>query len=60
MKIGFMGLLTIVFITLKLTGHITWSWWLVLSPIWLSSAIALLIAMSAVAIAVYREYKKIN
>lgn len=33
--IGFMGLLAIVFITLKLTGHITWSWWWVLSPIWI-------------------------
>lgn len=34
--IGFVGLLTIVFITLKLTGYITWSWWWVLSPIWIS------------------------
>jgi hypothetical protein len=32
--IGFFGLLTIVFITLKLCGIITWSWWWVLSPIW--------------------------
>lgn len=32
--IGFFGLLAIVFITLKLTGHITWSWWWVLAPIW--------------------------
>lgn len=31
--IGFVGLLTIVFITLKLTGYIDWSWWLVLSPV---------------------------
>ncbi len=31
--IGFVGLLTIVFITLKLTGVINWSWWLVLSPV---------------------------
>jgi hypothetical protein len=32
--IGFFGLLTIVFITLKLTGYITWSWWLVTLPLW--------------------------
>lgn len=32
--ISFFGLLAIVFITLKLTGHITWSWWMVLSPLW--------------------------
>ena len=31
---NFLGLLTIVFITLKLTGYITWSWWWVLAPLW--------------------------
>ena len=30
--IGFLPLLTLIFITLKLTGYITWSWWLVLLP----------------------------
>ncbi|ANK59833.1 hypothetical protein [Loigolactobacillus backii] len=33
--IGFIGLLTIVFITLKLTHVINWSWRGVLSPIWI-------------------------
>ncbi len=32
--IGFFGLLTIVFVTLKLTGYIHWSWLWVLSPLW--------------------------
>lgn len=32
--IGFLGLLTIVFITLKLTKAIDWSWWWITSPIW--------------------------
>lgn len=31
--IGFFGWLTILFIGLKLTDHIDWSWWLVLAPI---------------------------
>ena len=31
--IGFFGLLALLFITLKLTKIITWSWFLVLSPI---------------------------
>lgn len=39
--IGFVGLLTIVFIVLKLVGKITWSWWWVLSPIWISFAAVL-------------------
>ena len=29
-----LGLLGILFIGLKLTGYITWSWWWVLSPFW--------------------------
>jgi hypothetical protein len=37
--IGFLGLLTIVFITLKLLNIIAWSWWWVLAPIWIPFAI---------------------
>jgi hypothetical protein len=37
--IGFPGILAIVFITLKLIGKITWSWWWVLSPLWIPLAI---------------------
>lgn len=37
--IGFIGLLTIVFIVLKLTGHIAWSWFWVLSPMIFSLAV---------------------
>lgn len=33
--IGFAGLLAILFIGLKLTGVINWSWLWVLSPIWI-------------------------
>lgn len=32
--ISFLGMLTILFIALKLTGHINWSWWLVTLPLW--------------------------
>jgi hypothetical protein len=32
--VGFMTLLAIVFITLKLTGNISWPWLWVLAPIW--------------------------
>ncbi len=33
--VGFIGLLTIAFIVLKLCGVIKWSWLWVLSPIWI-------------------------
>ena len=39
--IGFTGLLTIVFIVLKLTNIIKWSWFWVLSPIWIEIALAI-------------------
>jgi hypothetical protein len=41
--IGFWGLLTIVFITLKLTHVITWSWVWVLSPLWIGGLLTLFI-----------------
>ena len=41
--IGFIGLLTIVFITLKLTNVINLSWWLVLSPLIISFCVGIII-----------------
>jgi hypothetical protein len=41
--IGFTGLLTILFVGLKLTGFIDWSWWWVLAPSWIPLALVLLI-----------------
>ena len=39
--IGFCGLLTVLFVGLKLTDHIDWSWWWVLSPLWILPALLL-------------------
>ena len=50
--IGFAGLLTIVFVVLKLTGTIDWSWWWVLSPLWISWALALVIFLVVLAVVV--------
>lgn len=41
--IGFCGLLTIVFIALKLMGYINWNWILVFSPLWGGAILWLLI-----------------
>jgi hypothetical protein len=41
MQIGFPALLTVLFIGLKLTNVIAWSWLWVLSPLWISAGIAL-------------------
>lgn len=47
--IGFVGLLTIAFIVLKLVGVITWSWVWVLSPLWISAVIYVVIIVVVVA-----------
>jgi len=43
MEIGFLGLLQVVFIVLKVTGLITWSWWMVFIPLWIELSIILLV-----------------
>lgn len=43
--IGFVGLLTLVFITLKLTGVIAWSWWWVLAPLWISFGLSIVLVV---------------
>ena len=43
--IGFCGLLTIVFIVLKLTKYIDWSWLWVFSPLWIPIALLLLVLL---------------
>jgi hypothetical protein len=40
--------LTLVFIVLKLTDQIDWSWWWVLSPLWIPLALVLSIAIIAI------------
>lgn len=39
--IGLDVILFVVFLILKLTGHIDWSWWWVTSPLWIPFAIVL-------------------
>ena len=43
--VGFVGLLTIAFIVLKLCKVITWSWLWVLSPLWISAILVILIVL---------------
>lgn len=42
---NFIGLLTIVFITLKLCAVINWSWLWVLAPLWIPVAIFILLVL---------------
>ena len=41
--IGFGTVLFLIFMILKLTGNIDWSWWFVTMPLWLPLAIVIAI-----------------
>lgn len=43
---SFIGLLTILFIGLKLTNYIDWSWLWVLAPLWIPITLILLMALA--------------
>ena len=53
--IGFCGLLAIAFIVLKLAkiGAVAeWSWWWVLSPLWIPPLVLLVIGIAALAVVI--------
>lgn len=52
---GFLGMLCLLFIALKLMGYIDWSWLWVLSPIWISLTLMALIAVVVVLVEYYNR-----
>lgn len=54
MKIGFVGLLFLVFLVLKLTGYVAWSWWWVTAPLWGT------VLLTFVAVAIFVAWKVRN
>jgi|TARA_Y100000310_G_scaffold177906_1_gene177881 membrane protein YdbS with pleckstrin-like domain len=51
--------LTLVFIILKLTSHINWSWWWVFSPLWILLAIDILILLLVILlVSIFTCHKK--
>lgn len=49
--IGLLGALGVLFVGLKLTGFISWSWWWVTAPFWGPFALIIGIAVIALLIA---------
>ena len=49
--VGLPTILFVVFLVLKLTGNIDWSWWWVTSPLWIPVAFAVTILVLAIIIA---------
>ena len=54
--IGF--ILFVVFLVLKLTKVITWSWWIVTAPLWIPFGIVLVIVIIATVVAIISEIIK--
>lgn len=46
---GLLTLLGLLFIGLKLGGIIAWSWWWVLAPLWIPTALAVVLFVIALA-----------
>lgn len=55
-SLRFLDVLTLIFITLKLTDVINWSWWAVLSPIWIQ---LVLIIITVIVLLILKYFKKI-
>ncbi len=53
--IGFFGMLTILFIGLKLAGFVSWSWLWVLSPLWIPGIVIIAILIIALVVAVVAQ-----
>jgi hypothetical protein len=53
--IGFGGVLTVLFVGLKLTGYIDWSWWWVTSPITIPIALVFAIVFIGIVIKMVQE-----
>ena len=43
--VGILGVLLIVFIVLKLVGVVTWSWWVVLIPLWIEIGLLIIVIL---------------
>ena len=54
--IGFIGLLQIAFIVLKLCKVIEWSWWFVFAPIW--GEIIILIILATIMVYIKRKRER--
>lgn len=47
MSVGtFAAILTLIFITLKLTGYVAWGWFAVLAPLWIVFLVGILLALA--------------
>jgi phosphoglycerol transferase MdoB-like AlkP superfamily enzyme len=56
--LGFPGALFLVFLVLKLTGFIGWSWWWITAPLWVMALLLFVLLIIAIPILILREASK--
>lgn len=56
--IGFLSILTLIFVVAKITGFLSWSWWLVFLPVILPFAFMLLVFLVVLIMFIVDEYLK--
>ena len=56
--VGFLSVLALIFITLKLIGIIKWSWWWVLAPLWIPMAIVICLIGICLIVWVFTDRKR--
>lgn len=52
------GIVFIVFLILKLTGLISWSWWWVTSPLWITAALVAVLAVISFCVYLFAGRKR--
>lgn len=50
-KLGFAEVLFVVFLVLKLTNEVHWSWWWVTAPLWIAAAFTIVVLLIAAVVA---------
>jgi hypothetical protein len=55
--LGLGMILFLIFMTLKLTGYITWSWWYVTLPLW-GPLLLVLVILGIAALIAYNKLKR--
>lgn len=53
--LGLLDVLLVIFVVLKLLKVITWSWWLVLMPLWIGIGLLILVILYAIIVAAIND-----
>ena len=53
--IGFLGALSLIFVVAKITGYVSWSWWVVFSPVFFGFGLIFFVLIAAFVYTIIKE-----